>query len=278
MTERINHEPPLSPRREALWRVIFLSDTPAARNFDVALLVAIGVSIVIVMLETVAGLQADYGVWLRRAEWFFTGLFTLELLVRLWVCRKPMRYLFSFFGLVDLIAVIPTYLQLFVVGTQYLAVVRILRLLRMFRIFKMAHHIGEAGALMAALRASQRKMFVFLISVMTLACVEGTLVYVIESPHNSQFSSIPQSIYWAVVTITTVGYGDMAPVTVLGKIMAAIIMLTGFAVIAVPTGVVTAELAKQALTDDRLCAECGTKGHHHRAIYCMHCGTPLSLR
>jgi len=188
-----------------------------------------------------------------------------------------MRYLFSFFGIVDLVAIVPTYLQIFVVGTQYLAVVRILRLLRMFRIFKMAHHIGEAGVLMSALRASQRKIFVFLLSVMTLVCIEGTLVYVVESPYNDQFSSIPQSIYWAIVTITTVGYGDMAPVTVIGKIMASFIMLTGFAIIAVPTGVVTAELSKQAKTDERACGECGWKGHDSRAIYCMHCGTPLSL-
>ena len=207
----------------------------------------------------------------------FTGIFTLELLMRLWVCRRPMRYLFSFFGIVDLVAIVPTYLQIFVVGTQYLAVVRILRLLRMFRVFKMAHHIGEAGVLMSALRASQRKIFVFLLSVMTLVCIEGTLVYVVESPYNDQFSSIPQSIYWAIVTITTVGYGDMAPVTVIGKIMASFIMLTGFAIIAVPTGVVTAELSKQAKTDERACGECGWKGHDSRAIYCMHCGTPLSL-
>ena len=186
-----------------------------------------------------------------------------------------MRYLFSFFGIVDLVASIPTYLQLFVVGTQYLAVVRILRLLRMFRIFKMAHHIGEAGILISALRASQRKIFVFLMSVIALVCVEGTLVYVVESRYNEQFSSIPQSIYWAVVTLTTVGYGDVAPVTVLGKITASIIMLTGFAILAVPTGVMTAEIGRKMSNDDRKCDECGVQGHDPRALFCMHCGSKL---
>ncbi|MEZ6005965.1 MAG: ion transporter [Planctomycetota bacterium] len=227
------------------------------------------------MLETVPSIARDYGAWLRGAEWLFTGLFTLELLVRLWVCRRPLRYLRSFFGVVDVIAIVPTYLQLFVVGTQYLAVVRILRLLRMFRIFKMAHHIGEAGLLLSALRASKRKILVFLLAVMTLVCIEGTLIYVVESRANPQFSSIPQAIYWAIVTITTVGYGDMAPVTVLGKVVASGIMLTGFSIIAVPTGVVTAELGKAMRNDDRRCNECGRQGHDPRASFCMFCGEPV---
>ncbi|HPF12742.1 MAG: ion transporter [Planctomycetes bacterium] len=266
---------PLSPRREALWRIIFLSDTPAGRGFDVALLIAIAASVLVVMLETVPDIARNHGDLLRGAEWFFTLLFTLELGARLWVCRRPLRYLGSFFGIVDLIAIVPTYLQLLVVGTQYLAVVRILRLLRMFRVFKMAHHIGEAGLLLNALRASKRKIFVFLLAVMTLVCIEGTLIYVVESRANPQFSSIPQSIYWAIVTITTVGYGDMAPVTVLGKVVASIIMLTGFAIIAVPTGVVTAELGRAMRVDNRRCGECGWKGHDPRASHCLQCGEAL---
>lgn len=208
-------------------------------------------------------------------EWFFTGLFTVELLVRLWVCRRPLRYLTSFFGVVDLISVVPAYLALFVTGPQYVATVRVLRLLRMFRVFKMAHHIGEAGILMNAIEASQAKISVFLASVLTMVCVEGTIIYVVEGPYNEGFSSIPQSIYWAIVTITTVGYGDISPITPLGKVVASLIMLTGFAILAVPTGVVTAELGKQMRADKRKCVECGWEGHDPAAQFCMHCGTEL---
>lgn len=265
----------LSARREHLWQIIFLSDTPAGRAFDLVLLGAIAASVLVVMLESVASFRTDYGALLRGLEWFFTLIFTAELAVRLWVCRRPLRYLFSFFGLVDLVAIVPNYLQLFIAGPQYLAAVRILRLLRMFRVLKMAHHVGEAGVLLNAIKASRHKIFVFLTFVVAMVCVEGTLIYVVEGPYNDGFSSIPQSIYWAVVTLTTVGYGDVAPITVLGKMVASVIMLTGFAILAVPTGVVTAELGKAMKTDDRTCDECGWQGHDSRATYCMHCGTKL---
>ena len=267
--------PVLSPRREALWRVIFLSDTPAGRAFDVTLLVAIAVSVLLVMVESVPAVQQVWSFQLRAAEWFFTVVFTVELALRLWVVRRPAGYLFSFFGVVDVLAIAPSYLELFVEGTHFLMVVRVLRLLRMFRILKMAHHIGEAGVLIAALRASQRKIAIFLLSVCVLVVIEGTVIFLVEGDKNPGFASIPQAMYWTIVTITTVGYGDVTPVTVLGKMMASLIMLTGFAILAVPTGVVTAELGRQMQKDVRRCGECGWVGHDHRAIHCLFCGTKL---
>lgn len=264
--------------RERLWRIIFLSDTRAGRAFDIALLCVIVASVLVVMLESVESLRHDYGGVLRRAEWVFTILFTIEYLLRLWVVRRRTRYAFSFFGIVDVLSFVPTYLELFLTGSHYLMTLRILRLLRMFRVLKMAQHIGEASVLINALRASRTKISVFLFSVMALVCVEGTVMYLLEHTANSGFTNIPQSIYWAIVTITTVGYGDISPVTVLGKMMASIIMLTGFAIIAVPTGVVTAELGREMAagrTDRRRCRECGWEGHDRRAGFCHQCGTNL---
>jgi voltage-gated potassium channel len=266
---------PLSPLRERLWRIIFRSDTPAGRYFDLALLVLIGASVAVVMLDSVPTIAAEWSVWLWTVEWIFTMIFTVEFLVRLWVTRVPRKYATSFFGIVDLLSILPGWLQLMLPGTHYLMVVRVLRLLRIFRILKMAHHIDEAGVILSALRASRNKIFVFLFSVCTLVCVEGTIVYVIESPYNEGFESIPQAIYWAVVTITTVGYGDVAPITFAGKLAATVIMLTGFAILAVPTGVVTAELGRQFQRDDRTCRECGKRGHDPTAHYCMNCGERL---
>lgn len=271
-------EPALSPLRERLWRIIFLSDTRAGRAFDVALLWIIAASVLVVMLESVDSLRNEYEQAFRLAEWGFTFVFTIEYVVRLWVVRRPLRYARSFFGVVDLLAFVPTYLELLLAGSHYLMILRVLRMLRMFRVLKMAHHIGEAGVLLNALRASRAKIFVFLFSVMALVCVEGTVMYLIEHSVNSGFRNIPQAIYWAIVTITTVGYGDVAPVTVLGKMMASVIMLTGFAIIAVPTGVVTAELGRemlQARQVRRRCGECGWEQHDARAHFCQQCGTRL---
>jgi voltage-gated potassium channel len=195
--------------------------------------------------------------------------------VRLWVVRSPRRYLTSFFGVVDLLSILPSYVELFLPGSRFLMTLRVLRLLRMFRILKMAQYIGEAGVLMSALAAARRKIAVFLFVVCALVCVEGTIVYLLENGHNEGFASIPEAMYWTVVTITTVGYGDVTPVTVLGKMMASVIMLTGFAIIAVPTGVVSAELGRQLHRDERRCGACGWKGHDSRAIHCMSCGTRL---
>lgn len=271
-------EPALGPFRERLWRIIFRSDTPAGRAFDVALLWIIAASVVVVMMESVETLRSDYLRWMRVAEWGFTVVFTLEYLVRLWVVRNPWRYARSFFGVVDLLAFLPAYLELLLTDTHYLMILRVLRLMRMFRVLKMAHHIGEAGVLLNALKASRAKISVFLFTVLAFVCVEGTVMYLIEHRDNPGFRNIPQSIYWAIVTLTTVGYGDVAPITVAGKLMACVIMLTGFAIIAVPTGVVTAELGREINRSRRVpirCRECGWDDHDIRAQCCQQCGVRL---
>ncbi|MEQ1862022.1 MAG: ion transporter [Chthoniobacteraceae bacterium] len=271
-------KPAVGPFRERLWRIIFLSDTPAGRAFDVALLWIIGASVLVVMLESVDSLRAEHGATFRILEWVFTIVFTIEYALRLWVVRRPARYARTFFGVVDLLAILPSYLELFLLGSHYLMMLRVLRLLRMFRVLKMAHHIGEAGVLLNALRASRTKISVFLFSVLALVSVEGTIMYLLEHGTNEGFSNIPQAIYWAVVTITTVGYGDVSPITVPGKMMASLIMLTGFAIIAVPTGVVAAEMGRELARNRsarRRCGECGWEDHDPRARFCQQCGTEL---
>ncbi len=271
-------EPASGPLREKLWRVIYLSDTTAGRAFDVALLWIIAISVLVVMLESVDSLRTPNETAFRIAEWAFTIVFTVEYTLRLWVVRQPLRYARSFFGVVDLLAFLPTYLDLLLAGSHYLMILRVLRMLRMFRILKMAHHMGEAGVLINALLASRAKISVFLFSVMALVCVEGTVMYLLEHSVNAGFRNIPQSIYWAIVTITTVGYGDVAPTTILGKMMASVIMLTGFAILAVPTGVVTAELGREMARSRRArlhCRECSWEEHDPRARYCQQCGARM---
>lgn len=264
--------------RQRLWRIIFLSDTRAGRLFDVVLLWMIGLSVLVVALESVQSIRAQYAPLLIAIEWAFTILFTVEFLLRLWVVRHRSRYLFSFFGIVDIIAIAPSWLELLLPDLHYLMAFRILRLMRMFRILKMAEHLEEAATLMAALKASRRKILVFFVSVLSIVCVEGTVLYVLENDTNPGYSSIPQSLYWAIVTLTTVGYGDVAPVTAMGKMMASVIMLTGFAIIAVPTGIVSTALmneGKSYTCDHRTCLECGLHGHPTRALFCHHCGVVL---
>ena len=277
-TEATPAPKPKSPK-ERIWRVIFLSDTRAGQIFDVLLLVLIGASVGVVMLESVEGLRTEYGIQFLFLEWFFTLIFTLEYLVRLAVVRKKRKYALSFFGIVDLLSILPTFVAILLTGTQYLMVIRILRLLRMFRVLKMAHHFGQANVLMNALRASAPKISVFLFFILTLVAIEGTLMYLVEGMHNPGFSSIPQSIYWAIVTITTVGYGDVAPLTVVGKILSSIIMLSGFAIIAVPAGIVTAEIGEGFIRkvgmDKRKCGQCAWEGHDPAANFCKHCGCKL---
>jgi len=278
--ERSETTPSADPNslKERLWRIIFLSDTPAGKAFDVALLVLISLSVLVVMLESVEPLAAEHRPVFRTLEWIFTLVFTVEYVVRILVVRRKSRYIFSFFGIVDLLSILPTYIAVFLSGSHYLMVIRVLRLLRMFRVLKMARHIGEASVLLNALKASRPKIAVFLFGVMSLVCIEGTLMYLLEGRINPGFSSIPQSIYWGVVTITTVGYGDATPVTVLGKVVASITMLTGFAIIAVPTGIVTAEIGRELAEvrmDRRRCPECGWTGHDPSANYCKHCGQKL---
>lgn len=270
--------PEPNSRRENLWRVIFLSDTRAGQVFDIALLVMIGLSVLTIMLESVESLRTSHRTLFFALEWMFTGIFTLEYIARLWVVRRRWAYARSFFGVVDLLSILPAYLGLILPGSHYLVNLRILRLMRMFRVLKMAEHLGEASALLNALSASRRKIMIFFIAVLSLVLVEGTIMYVIERQANPGFRNIPQAIYWAIVTITTVGYGDVAPVTVLGKMMASVIMLTGFAIIAVPTGIVTSELGREARRlgkSRRRCNECGWEDHDSRARFCHQCGTDL---
>lgn len=268
------------------WReVIFEADTPLGKAFDVLLLVLILVSILTVMLESVASIAEQYGELLRIVEWVLTLVFTAEYLARLVVIARPMRYAFSFFGIVDLLAVLPSYLSLVMSGSQSLLVIRILRLLRVFRVFKMARYLGEANVLAEALRGSVRKITVFLGTVISIAVIVGTLMYLLEG-EESGFTSIPKSVYWAIVTLTTVGYGDIAPATPLGQFIAALLMLTGYGIIAVPTGIVTAELVHaahqmpppvdQSRKPGSKCSTCGSQQHAKGAEYCDQCGAILT--
>lgn len=261
--------------RRRLYRVIFESETRGGRAFDIALLVAIAFSIVIVALESVPSVHDAADRWLVALEWTLTGLFTLEYVLRLLCVQRPLRYALSFYGLVDLLAIVPTYLGLYFSGARSLLVIRSLRLLRMFRILKLVQFTREAQTLLAALRASRSKIIVFLLVVATLVVISGTLMYLVESHADSGFTSIPRAMYWAVVTMTTVGYGDIAPKTPLGQMLAAMLMVSGYAIIAVPTGIVSAELvlAPRAL---RQCPHCTSGGHPPEAVYCMHCGGRLA--
>lgn len=229
--------------KEQLYRIIFESDTPSGKAFDVALLIVILLSILTVMLESVSQIDVSYGPTIRVLEWTFTALFTIEYFLRIYCARRRRGYLLSFYGLVDLIAILPTYLSLIIAGSQYVLIVRSLRLLRVFRVLKLYHFLGEAEVLGLALRQSAAKIIVFLGTVVTLIFIIGSVMYMIEGPENG-FTSIPVAIYWAVVTLTTVGYGDIAPQTIAGKLLASVVMIMGYGIIAVPTGIVSVELGK----------------------------------
>jgi len=257
-------------------RVIFEADTPAGKAFDLALLVAILASVLAVCLESVASVRAEWGLWLRVVEWLFTLLFTIEYGLRLITVQRPLRYAVSFFGVVDLLAVLPSYVGLLVPGTHALIVVRALRLLRVFRVLKLMRFLGEANVLTLALRRSARKVMIFVGTVLTLVLILGTGMYLIEGAEHG-FTSIPQSMYWAIVTMTTVGYGDVAPHTVLGKFLASMVMIIGYGIIAVPTGIVTVELAGAVgrSAGTRSCPACGRDGHDTDARFCKYCGADL---
>ncbi|MGD8698501.1 MAG: ion transporter [Gemmatimonadales bacterium] len=262
--------------RKRLREIIFEAETPGGKAFDMALLLAILLSVTAVLLESVAGIRARYGAELRAVEWFFTILFTVEYVLRLACVGKPMRYALSFFGVVDFLAIVPTYLSVLLPGAQSLIVIRALRLLRVFRVMKLVHFVGEARMLRAALHASRRKIVVFLGTVLTLVLIIGALMYLIEGERHG-FTNIPQSIYWTIVTMTTVGYGDIAPATVLGRVLASVVMILGYGIIAVPTGIVTVEMAsarKQPLST-RACGECMAEGHDSDAVHCKYCGARL---
>jgi voltage-gated potassium channel len=262
--------------RFRLHEIIFEADTPEGKAFDIGLLIVIVLSIVAVLLESVPEIGAAHGPWLRTLEWIFTGLFTVEYVLRLLSVGRPRRYALSFFGVVDLLAILPTYLSLLVAGSQSLLVIRAIRLLRVFRVLKLAHFVGEASMLKVALKASVRKIIVFLGAVLTLVLIVGALMYLIEGGEHG-FLSIPHAIYWAIVTMTTVGYGDIIPQTVPGRFLASLVMITGYGIIAVPTGIVTVEMAgaMRKKISTQVCLECASEGHDPDAKYCKHCGAAL---
>lgn len=271
-------EPPRSTHREWLYQVIFEANTPLGKAFDMALILCILFSVALVMADSVQSIHERYSQTFYLLEWFFTIIFTIEYLLRLYCIGKPLKYATSFFGIVDLLCIIPTYLSLFFAGTQVMLVVRLVRVLRVFRILKLFQYVGEATALAKALQASRRKITVFLFSVLTMVTVFGSIMYVVEGPENG-FTSIPRSIYWAVVTLTTVGYGDITPQSNLGQLLSAVVMIMGYAVIAVPTGIVTVELSNTMKRHMHLvCRGCGEEGHDADADYCKLCGTELSRR
>ena len=263
--------------RHRMHEIIFEADTPAGKFFDVALLWAILLSLITVMLESVGSINQKYGGALYAIERAFTVVFTIEYIARVISINRPLKYIFSFMGLIDLMAILPSYFDIFFSGSHYLVTIRTLRLLRVFRIFKLARYIGEANVLMSALKASRPKITVFVMAVLSIVTVMGTLMYQIEGAENG-FTSIPKSIYWAIVTLTTVGYGDIAPQTVLGQFVASTLMVTGYAIIAIPTGIVTAELTakvnKKITTQS--CPECSLEGHDPDADYCKYCGALLN--
>jgi voltage-gated potassium channel len=266
----------MSWNRDAARTVIFEADTPAGKAFDVGLIIAILVSVFAVMLDSVASIHDRYGNWLYAVEWLFTIAFTVEYGLRLWCIQHPALYARSFYGVVDLLGILPTYLSLLVTGTQYLLVIRVLRVLRVFRVLRMVRYVGEAQLLADALRASRRKITVFICSVLALVIVFGSFMYLIEGPENG-FTSIPKSIYWAVITLTTVGYGDLVPLTPLGQSMATVVMIMGYGIIAIPTGIVTLELSEAArrAANTRVCPHCAAEGHVREADYCWRCGERL---
>lgn len=260
-----------------LHEVIYESATPAGRLFDVSLLVCILISIIVVMLDSVEALHAKHGKLFHILEWIFTGIFTVEYILRLVSIRYPVKYILSVMGIIDLLAIIPSYLSVFGIGSRSWLVLRALRLLRIFRIFRLVHFLSEMKFLSVAIRNSMRKISIFILFVLTTVTILGSVMYLVEGETNG-FTSIPQSIYWAIVTITTVGYGDIAPVTPLGKMIASFIMLLGYGIIAVPTGIVTTEMALAARGRGHVniaCPSCGREGHDEDAKFCKYCGGEL---
>ncbi len=257
--------------------IIFEADTFAGKLFDLSLIVIILLSIITVLLESVPSIGEKYGQLLRLAEWVFTILFTIEYFARIAALRKPKHYIFSFYGIIDLLSILPTYLSLVLVGSHALIVIRIFRLLRIFRILKLVQFLGEANVLYQAIKNSLPKIIVFIIAVICISTIMGTLMYIVEGPENG-YKSIPISIYWTIVTLTTVGYGDIAPQTPLGQSLATLLMILGYGIIAVPTGIVTAQLTNLKFRKgnvNKACQSCGKDGHETDAQFCSNCGEPI---
>lgn len=266
--------------KSRIHRIIFGTDTPAGKLFDVVLIYTILASVGVLMLDSIIEIRANYGTWLLVAEWIFTILFTIEFVLRLWSSSNRVAYLRSFYGVIDVLALLPSYLALFLSGANYFLIIRILRVLRVFRVFKLARYTSEANVLLRSMAQARRKISVFFMSVLLLCAIFGAIMYLVEGPENG-FTSIPRSVYWTIVTITTVGYGDITPVTVLGQIVASIAMLTGYSIIAVPTGIVTAELANEMQKEfrrertRRACDVCLKADHDNDAQHCKYCGSTL---
>lgn len=264
--------------RKKLFVTLFGTDTRAGRNFDLILLWMIILSVTVVILESVTAMRLAYHDYFVTAEWIFTIAFTLEYLLRIYSSPKPLRYITSFYGVIDLLAILPTYMGLFFDQYNFLLIIRAMRLLRMFRVLKLARYVKEAAVLAQALRLSKHKIVVFFGAVLTMVLILGSLLYLIEGEEHG-FTSIPQSVYWAIVTITTVGYGDIAPATVMGKVLASVAMLTGYSIIAVPTGIISVEIGKAVKSGKhrkiRNCKNCGHDSHDPDANFCKLCGHKL---
>lgn len=267
-------EKPWPKWRNDLHRIIFGTDTFEGRLFDIILIFFISASVLVVFLDSIGYIHKQYGRWLYGLEWFFTIVFTIEYIFRILSLRKPWQYVFSFYGLIDFLAVMPTYISLIFTGGQYLIAIRALRLLRIFRVFKLGRFLWASRYLMIAIRNSRHKIVVFLWFVIIIVVVMGSVMYLVEGPENG-FTNIPDSIYWAIVTLTTVGYGDISPQTPLGKAIASVIMIIGYGVIAVPTGIFTAELARMHSSSDKTCNHCQNAQNDPDAKYCKKCGQPL---
>ncbi|WP_325892207.1 ion transporter [Grimontia sp. NTOU-MAR1] len=263
--------------QESLYTTIFGTETRAGKAFDVTLIIVILASIAVLMLESVGDMQAKYGGWFFSIEWGFTLFFTIEYALRLYCSPAPKAYAKSFYGIVDLLAILPTYIAMLFPGANYLMAIRLLRVLRIFRVLKLMRYLEESNILLVALKSSGRKIFIFFYAVMVLVTIFGSLMFVIEGPEHG-FTSIPYSIYWAIVTMTTVGYGDLVPQTDIGKALASITMLMGYSIIAVPTGIITAQMGQQMTTKRQtvLCPNCSKPGHENDAAFCKYCGSDLS--
>lgn len=266
----------MRPLRDRVHDLIFQHDDPHERAFDLALTIAIVVSVAVVMLDSVGSIAARWGTLLHATEWLFTALFTIEYGLRIWAARDRWGYARSFYGIIDILSVLPTYISLVFPAGRFLIALRILRVLRVFRILKLAHYVQEASVLGAALRASRVKITVFVSTVMTVTVVAGSVMYLVEGPP-AGFTSIPTGVYWAIVTLTTVGYGDIAPITPLGKALASALMILGYGIIAVPTGIVTVEIAQAVRkpVSTQACPDCSSQGHDADAAHCKYCGAKL---
>lgn len=263
--------------RTQLYRIIFESDTKAGRTFDLALIVCISLSVLTVILESIPSFSTQFQTEFLYAEWFWVTLFGIEYMLRIYSAKSPRTYIFSFYGLIDLLAILPSIAGIFFVGIHMFLVLRVLRLFRILRIFKLGKFLYQTRIIVESLRASKEKIGVFLFAVILLVLCMGTVMYQIEGAINEGFNSIPKSIYWCIVTLTTVGYGDIAPITTLGRFLASALMITGYAIIAVPTGIVSVEMAKQAQsnTTSVICSKCKKANHEQGAVYCNTCGKKL---